>query len=210
MAHVGAGWALARTSLRLAWRLGPLDPLLRWLMLDGYGFHAGYFHHRDAIGRQRRPRALQRYAENVFDQGLGRAIWFVKGADIDALSGALGAFPRDRQADLWSGVGLAAAYAGGVDTADLTSLFAAAGPFREQLGQGAAFAAKARERAGNPAAHTEHACRIFCGVDAAAAAAITDLALRGLDLADSGAAYVMWRRNIRTRIRAVPQQEAAQ
>src|SRR5260370_26167355 len=40
MAYVGAGWALARTTPRLAWRLGSLDPLLRWLMFDGYGFHA--------------------------------------------------------------------------------------------------------------------------------------------------------------------------
>ncbi|HWW19875.1 MAG TPA: DUF1702 family protein, partial [Steroidobacteraceae bacterium] len=43
MAYVGAGWALARTSLRLSWRLGKTDPLLRWLMFDGLGFHHGYF-----------------------------------------------------------------------------------------------------------------------------------------------------------------------
>ena len=149
MAHVGAGWALARTSLRLAWRLGPLDPLLRWLAFDGYGFHAGYFHHREAIDRQHRPRALRGYAGNAFDQGLGRAVWFVKGADMTAVAGVLAAFPRHRQADLWSGVGLAAAYAGGMNVAELSVLRERAGAFAAHLAQGAAFAAKARQRAGN-------------------------------------------------------------
>ncbi|EWM64836.1 hypothetical protein MCBG_01969 [Micromonospora sp. M42] len=39
MAHVGAGWAMARLP---RWRrpaILPPDPLLRWLALDGYGFH---------------------------------------------------------------------------------------------------------------------------------------------------------------------------
>jgi hypothetical protein len=210
MAYVGAGWALARTSLRLAWRFGPLDPMLRWLVIDGYGFHAGYFHHRDTIERQLRPRALQGHAENVFDQGLGRAVWFVKGADIGAVAGALGAFPQHRQADLWSGAGLAAAYAGGVGDADLAALFSAAEPFQPELGQGAAFAAKARERAGNPAEHTDRACRVFCGMDAAAAAATTDDALDGLDLTDTGAAFTAWRGNIRKRIGVRPGKEPSQ
>jgi hypothetical protein len=201
MAHVGAGWALARTSRRLAWRLGPLDPLLRWLMLDGHGFHAGYFHHRAAIDRQRRPRSLPGGRENVFDQGLGRALWFVKGADVGAIAATVAAFPPARRADLWSGVGLAAAYAGGVEDDDLSALAAAGGEHRLELGQGAAFAAKARERAGNPAPHTERACRVFCGLGSAEAAAITDHALDRLDPADGGA-YARWRAEIRRQIGA--------
>jgi hypothetical protein len=203
MAHVGAGWALARTSLRLARRLGALDPLLRWLVLDGYGFHAGYFHHREAIQRQDRPWVLRGYEQNVFDQGLGRALWFVKGANGGAVTQALGAFPLHRQADLWSGVGLAAAYAGPVGNKELATLHSAAGPYRPELGQGAAFAAKARERAGNPAQHTERACWVFCGLDAAAAAAITDLALERLEPTDDAAAYAAWRADIRKRIGTV-------
>jgi enediyne biosynthesis protein E3 len=204
MAHVGAGWALARTSLRLAWRLGPLDSLLQWLAIDGYGFHAGYFHHDEVIDQQRRPRGLRGYAANAFDQGLGRAVWFVKGAEIDAVVDALHAFPQERRSDLWSGVGLAAAYAGGIGEEDLIALYSVARAFRLELGQGAAFAAKARERSGNPAEHTERACRVFCGLNAAAAAAITDLALDGLNLSDPGRAYAAWRAGIRWRIASSP------
>jgi hypothetical protein len=202
MAYVGAGWALARTSPVLSWRLGPLDPLLRWLMYDGYGFHAGYFHHHDAIDRQRRPGALRGYARNVFDQGLGRAMWFAKGADIRAVAATALRFPEHRRADLWSGIGLAAAYAGGLEATELAVLADAAGPYRGELCQGAAFAAKAREHAGNPAPHTELACRAFCGMGATAAAMITDQALPAVGPGDHGEAYRAWRAEIRHRIGA--------
>jgi enediyne biosynthesis protein E3 len=200
MAHVGAGWALARTSPHLAWRLGPLDPLLHWLMFDGYGFHAGYFRPRDAIDRQHQPGALHGYARNVFDQGLGRAMWFARGADVQAVADAAADFPEPRHADLWSGIGLAAAYAGGAEADDLRALAAASGRYRAHLAQGAAFAAKARERAGNPAPHTEFACRTLCGMAATAAAAITDQALPVVGPGDRGEAYQAWRAAIRRRI----------
>jgi hypothetical protein len=197
IAHVGAGWALARTSPRLAWRLGPLDPLLGWLAFDGYGFHAGYFHPHRAIDRQRRPRGLRGVARHVYDQGLGRSIWFARGADPAAVSATVAAFAPERRADVWSGVGLAAAYAGGADPADLADLAAAAGSWRPDLGQGAAFAAKARARAGNPAAHTQLACSTFCGMDAARAASLTDAALPAPRADDDGASFMLWRRRIR-------------
>ena len=202
MAHVGAGWALARTSPTLMWRLGKLDPLLRWLIFDGYGFHAGYFHHRESIGLQRRPSVLRGYARNAFDQGLGRVLWFVKGADAAGAAAAVSDFPDERRADLWSGIGLAVAYAGGADADGLQALIKAAGPHRAALGQGAAFAAKARERAGNPARHTELACQTICGMAAVSAAAITDHALPTVGRNDNGEAYEFWRAEIRCRLEA--------
>jgi enediyne biosynthesis protein E3 len=200
LAYIGAGLALARTSRWLMWRLGPPDPLLRWLMLDGYGFHAGYFHPWGAIDRQHRPIGLRRYSCNAFDQGLGRAIWFAKGADIRVVADTVFGFPEDRRPDLWSGVGFAAAYAGGVESVDLIALSIACGPYRTHLGQGAAIAAKARECAGNPAPHTELACRIFCGAGAADAAAITDQALNDVGPDGRGVAYHAWRTAIGRRI----------
>jgi len=55
MVHVGAGWAAARVPWvrqNLSRRLARFDPLLRWLVADGYGFHEGYFHPRQSIGRR--------------------------------------------------------------------------------------------------------------------------------------------------------------
>ena len=196
--HVGAGWILARLPLppeRLLARLG--DPLLRWLTLDGYGFHEGFFHWPRSVGRREVPRKLRGYARRGFDQGLGRSLWFVEGADVERLPQVIGAFPPERRPDLWSGLGLACGYAGGLGRAELEELRRAAGPHAPGLAQGVAFAAKARERAGNRTPHTALACEVMCGTSAAAAAAVTDEALHGLPADRPGEpAFEAWRRRI--------------
>ena len=66
MVHVGVGWWLARRPGNVEQFLGGFDPLLRWLVVDGYGFHEGFFRWRryleerqPAPARRRfRPRAL--------------------------------------------------------------------------------------------------------------------------------------------------------
>jgi len=199
MVHVGAGWAFARLHRNVEGCSQQLDPLLRWLAVDGYGFHEGYFRWRRYVERHAYPRRLSGYGGRVFDQGLGRSLWFVDGADVARIPETIAAFPSSRQADLWSGVGLACTYVGGLNFVALKALRAAADTYTTHLAQGAAFAAKARQRAGNPTAHTDRACAVLCGVPADAAAAITDAALE--DLASDGAepAYEVWRRRVRAR-----------
>jgi len=175
--HVGAGWALARLPIPVDRLLGGLDPVFRWLALDGYGFHQGFFHSPQAVLRQRVPRRLTGYARRVFDQGVGRSLWFVEGADPGRIAGDIRAFPAARRPDLWSGIGLACAYAGGVDRATLSALCLAAGPARPALAQGVAFAAKARLWAGNPTAGTALACAVVCGKTVEETAAVTDRSL---------------------------------
>jgi hypothetical protein len=200
MVHVGVGWAIARLPwlrARIDAPLKRLDSLLRWLAVDGYGFHEGYFHWRRSVRGQVRPRRLAGYASRAFDQGLGRGLWFVEGADVGRIPSVIAAFPAGRRADLWSGVGLAAAYAGGVDRAGLERLRIAAGDHMAHVAQGVAFAAKARVRGGNPATHTELACQVLCGMSADEAAKITDVALEGLAEDGTEPAYETWRRRIR-------------
>lgn len=207
MAHVGAGWALARLPWlrrRAEQYLTRLDPLLCWLVVDGYGFHEGYFNWRRAIERQVIPTQLQGYARRVFDQGLGRSLWFVEGADVLRISSTVASFEPGRHADLWSGVGLACAYAGGVDEGSIEAMRITAQPFTPQLAQGAAFAAKVRQRANNPAVHTEMACRILCGVSAEAAALITEVALEELQGDGEEPAYEVWRRRVQTQFGMEP------
>jgi hypothetical protein len=197
MVHVGAGWALARLGRKVDRALARFDPLLGWLAVDGYGFHEGYFHWPETVDRQRSPRGRSGYEQRAFDQGLGRSLWFVEGAEAARIAKAIARFPPWRHGDLWSGVGLACVYAGGATGGAVDELIALAGAHRPDLAQGAAFAAKARERAGNPAAHTELACRAICGMPAEAAARLTDLALIGLPADRETPAYELWRRRIR-------------
>lgn len=196
MSYVGVGWALARLQRWRKGHAGLTDPLLRWLAIDGYGFHEGYFHWSKFIRRRALPERLAGYSRRVFDQGLGRSLWFVNGADVERVAATIATFPVTRRADLWSGVGLACAYAGGVEQAALTAMREAAATYRAQLAQGASFAAKTRQKAGNLTEHTEMACRILCGISATSAAEITDHELKDLPYDRELPAYEIWRQRI--------------
>ena len=199
MMHVGFGWALARLRRSVTSHLTRLDPVLRWLVVDGYGFHEGYFGWPRYIEQRAIPSRLDAYERRVFDQGLGRSIWFVKGANVAAVVSTIDAFPSARRNDLWSGVGLACAYAGGCGRAAIESLRVAANGHLPALAQGVAFAAKTRQRAANLNSHTETVSRLICAHSAEEAAAITDIALE--DLRDEGElpAYEVWRRRIQNK-----------
>ena len=196
MMHVGLGWALARLRRSVTPYLAQLEPLLGWLAIDGYGFHEGYFSWPRYIERRAIPDRLVGYERRVFDQGLGRSIWFVKGADVAAIASAINAFPSARRDDLWSGAGLACAYAGGCGWSAVESLRTTAGGHLPALAQGVAFAAKTRQRAANLTPHTETICRLICGHSAEETAAITDAALEDLREEDGLPAYEIWRRRI--------------
>ena len=193
---VGAGWILGRlplTPIRVRRRL---DPVIGWLALDGYGFHEGFFRWPRRIERHEVPRRLRGYERRVFDQGLGRSLWFVRGAHPRRIAETIAAFPAARHADLWAGVGLAAAYAGGCSAATLDELVRLAGPFKPALAQGATFAAVTRERGRNPAAHTELACRLICDRTAVELAALCDDTGRDLPLDGAEPAFETWRQRI--------------
>lgn len=195
--HVGAGWAFD-------WVPGArkiftdLDPLLRWLAIDGMGFRDFFF-----TGLRRRTvvaaRASSRdsYEPRAYDQGIGRCLWFVSGAEPEALIRWIAEFAPERHADLWAGVGLAAVYAGEPTDQVLERMLEAADPHAPALAQGAAFAATALERGGQRTGRHESACRLLCGMSARDAARVTDEALVDLSFAGPEPAYEQWRRRIR-------------
>lgn len=203
MVHVGAGWAMARLPIGRTRRFERLDPLLRWLAVDGYGFHEGYFRPAQTLHDRIRPRGLSGYARRAFDQGVGRSLWFVEGASVGAIVDRIAAFPAERRGDLWSGVGLACAYAGGATESDCRVLRGHCGPHRPALAQGAAFAAQARRRAGSlrvaPAA--ARACQVLCALSPQAAADVTDRTLADLSTSGPVPAYEVWRQRIQRHFR---------
>ena len=203
MVHVGVGWAIARVPwLRrnLVTSIEQFDPLLRWLIVDGYGFHQGYFYWSNYLRQPERVKWTAGYARHAFAQGLGRSLWFVEGANVEQITKTISQFSVELQPDLWSGVGLACAYAGGVDAKVIKTLQRASGPYQAQLAQGAAFAAKARQLAGNLVVHTEIACRILCRLSANEAAFVTDAALEALPFDKDVPAYEVWRRRIQSEL----------
>jgi hypothetical protein len=213
MAYVGLGWAMARVP-RFRWpKSRAIDPLLRWLVLDGYGFHQAYFRTARYVHEHfQDPRfpwpdgatdAERAYAGRAIDQGIGRALWFVGGTDPDLVATLIDKFPAPRRADLYSGAGLAATYAGGADEDELGVLAGRAGEYRPQLAQGSAFAAEARVRAGLVVPHTHVATKVFCGMSPSEAARIThevrpDPLDQSVQPVPEGEppAYEVWRRRI--------------
>lgn len=193
MLHVGAGWAYARLPW-MRWRIGTVirrfDPVLRWLVLDGYGFHQGYFHFKEPLTTAVKRLSLD--ARRVLYQGFGRSMWFVHGCDFHQILKTISGFPALYQGDAWSGIGLACAYAGGAASPDMKEAVLLAGRFDCALAQGASFAAKARQLAGNEVAHTEEACAILAGIKAEQAAALCDRALAEVNR-NSSSPYREWR-----------------
>ncbi len=200
--YVGVGWAMARLP-RFRWPSPEgFDPLLRWLVLDGYGFHQAYFKTAKYIDGQYQdqnfawPDGNSAYALRAIDQGIGRALWFIRGTDVDLVTEAIARFPKERHGDLYAGVGLASTYACGVTSDELRKLAEFAGEFRGNLAQGSAFAAEARVRAGLLIPETEVATQAICGLPAEEAAALT-LEVRPAEVVDGELpAFETWRQRI--------------
>lgn len=197
--HVGTGWAFARLHRR-PWRgvrFG--EPVLRWLAWDGWGFHQAFFGARDVLERQWVERAARGEVRPIRDQGAGRALWFYAGADPARIATIIGSFAEQRRSDLWAGVGLAASYTGAQPADVVEKLARAADGYRDHLGQGAAFAAKAHVLSGEVPKAAAEAIEVLAGAEPAVAAAWTDSCLREAagDGADTVTTYQRWRARIR-------------
>lgn len=177
LALLGAGFAVARVPWgAVLWRRyrERLDAALAWCMADGLGFHQGLFRHRQWI-RQRRspPGFLPSYDRSAFDSGIGRALWWVEGADPRRIADSIGSFPANRQGELWNGIGTACTYAAGRDGEALRDLDRRSGAWRSDFLSGVSFAPLIRRRGRNPSELTDRACRELLGMTADQAADMT-------------------------------------
>jgi hypothetical protein len=173
MCYVGLGVALGRLGLAFESRMRGLDPVFKWLVLDGYGFAQAFFRPEETVRKRRVPALVTGYAARMFDRGLGRGLWFVECGDPARVSETIRSFVATRHEDLWAGVGLASAYAGGPNESALERLRQFSGEHASALAVGACLAADTRVVAGNPAEHVETACRVHCGMTAFEAHQVT-------------------------------------
>ena len=209
LTHVGLGWALARfpggmhrfcqslsAGQLFTTKASSSCSILVCLVLDGYGFHQSFFDWERYVVAMQEPRFLPHDCLPIFRQGVGRSLCFVYGMDADRVAKAIGRFPPSSQADLWSGVGLAMAYAGGLSAADVGHLLQTAGGDAAAVAQGVAFAAKARQRAGFIPEHTQLVCQTVWRQSVEDVSKLTDAKLAQLPLSTMTAAYALWRERI--------------
>jgi hypothetical protein len=204
--YIGAGLALGRLISRRGGRrlekfVARLEHhVFRWMVIDGYGFYKGFFSRQRYLEEKEIPEHLSPYARRVFDQGLGRSIWFANDENVDQVTQMIASFPQARQADLWSGAGFACAYAGSaMERKALETLRTAAGPYRSQLALAGALAAKRRHGFGHITPHTELACQVFCGISGEMAAQIANETLESVPVNSVEPPPKIWRERIEAR-----------
>ncbi|MBY8851152.1 DUF1702 family protein [Saccharothrix longispora] len=214
LTYIGIGFAMARLP-RPLWRNimpdlegVPFFPTMSWLAVDGYGFDKAYFHTAQVVDGQRpfKPypwTGRADYFPRAADQGVGRALWFIQGARPEEVAAAVAAFPEARRADLWSGVGLAATFAGGCPAEGLTRLVALAGEHADEVALGAVFAGTARTAAGHVPEHSALAVEALTGgsVEEAVMLAATVAVEPGDVGPGDSPAYELWRERIREHFR---------
>lgn len=209
LTYIGIGFAMAKLP-RPLWRTiipdltgSPYYPTMTWLAVDGYGFDLAYFDTARYVDQQQVPptypwEGSPEYFPRAVDQGIGRALWFINGADPAAVAAAVDRFAEARRPDLWSGVGLAATFAGGCSADGLARLRELAGEHRPQLAVGVVFAIKARDFAGHVPAHSALAADRLAGLSVPAAVAIADRTESDTGAVDGTVpVYEQWRSRIR-------------
>lgn len=205
---LGAGMGLSRLRRKPEKFLARLDPVLGWLILDGYGFHEGFFSSKRTLKQQKVPAHLSPYGRRVFDHGVGRSIWFTSSTNVQHVAEMIAAFPEARRADLWSGVGLACGYTGGVNEGAIETLKSLVGSYRYHLAMGVAIAANARHTVGNPSRYVELACELLCGISSEVASHMVDEARENLPPDGVEPAYEVWRRRLVDQFAAASAKEA--
>lgn len=209
LAYIGIGFAMARLPRPLWKKVLPalpassFYPTMTWLAVDGYGFDRAYFDTEKVVDRQRIPAPYPwlgspGYFPRAVDQGIGRALWFIHGAQVKDIAGAIGRFDPSRRPDLWSGVGLAATFAGGATSTELAWLRETAAEHAAQLFQGAVFAATARAYSETVPAHTADTVRSLTDLSVSDAVTLgIEAAVDEEDGTTAIPAYELWRQNIR-------------
>lgn len=221
LTYIGIGFAMSHLP-RPLWRnvLPDLSgsafyPTMSWFAVDGYGFDLAYFKTRKWVDRQRVPKPYAwdgspDYFPRAVDFGIGRALWFIHGGNPLEAVAAVRRFAPQRQADLFSGVGLAAVFAGGCEADDLGVLLAGAGEHRAEVALGAVLAVKGRHFSGHVPEHTEAAAKVLTELSVEQ---VVDLADRTEVPYREGTAalpaYEQWRQRIRDHFTAAAAPRAA-
>lgn len=159
--YVGLGWAIAKLNLPFLSVVKKLEFRLYYRVADGCGYYDGTFRQRQTVINRQLPVYLPEVAMPIYDQGVGRSLWYTSNADINMIRSKVEHFPASRHADLWRGIGIAVAYVGGCDEDTLKILLQYAATNRIQLACGAALAARSRMKANSMTIDTDQCSRLW-------------------------------------------------
>ncbi|HQW93203.1 MAG TPA: DUF1702 family protein [Ferruginibacter sp.] len=159
--YVGLGWAIAKLKLPFLPVVEKIENDYHFRVADGCGYYDGSFRQRQTVLSLQLPAYLPQAALCMYDQGVGRSLWYSCRADIHKVKNKIEGFPAERQAALWRGMGIAVAYVGGCDDAYLETVWQYAGANGIQLAYGAALAARSRMKANTMTTDTDRCSRLW-------------------------------------------------
>ncbi len=196
---LGLGVGHALSSLQVEVDIAPAlaEHFLGFMAMDAYGMHEGYFRWYDSIHNMKIPSNLPPVARAAYDQGLGRALWFISAGKPATMQQLLDRFPPQRRSDMWRGVGLMTSFWGGMDDSQLKQLLKCSQQFRPFLQQGAAQGISLRTDMGEVVAETDVAAKVICE---ATSEQIAEVAETSLIASTTGVfdarAYLFWQRSL--------------
>lgn len=162
---LGLGLGHAFSNMKLAPDITPelSESYVGWLAMDAYGMHEGYFRWFDSIQKMREPVELPAIAREAFDQGLGRAIYFISGGHAQTIVDLVNRFPLARRFSLWRGIGLMTGFWGIDDEAQIKRLLKLSGVGRPHFQQGITWAVSMRYDMNEVEDFTKAAAETGCG-----------------------------------------------
>ncbi|MFT4544212.1 MAG: hypothetical protein ACI9UR_000620 [Bacteroidia bacterium] len=128
--HIGLGWAFAEKNWQIEKELHMVNQDFQTKVLDGYGYWYGLFRRRLTIRTQSIPENITPELQIGFDQGVGRAIWYISKGEVAKVVNIINHYSEDRRANLWQGIGVASTYVGGCSDKLIAELKSAAGEFK--------------------------------------------------------------------------------
>ncbi|MBX9666050.1 MAG: DUF1702 family protein [Candidatus Obscuribacterales bacterium] len=194
---LGTGHALARLRVEADITLPLSEHYLGWMAMDAYGMHEGYFHWFDSVQNMRVPLKLPPLAMAAFDQGLGRALFFIANGDAHAVQQLLERFPVARRSSLWRGIGLMVGFWGTDDELQMTRLLKFSKEFRPYFQQGAAQGVSLRVDWDDVIDHTKASAELICkaSVNEVADVSSACMAIHTGDTFDTRS-YVNWQNEL--------------
>lgn len=197
--YIGVGLALAKANEPVEPYIADLDPIMRWKVVDGYGFTFGMLRWEEGIEQLYFPCTLSEDAQHVYHQGLGRSLWFAYCGNGNVIADIIARFHPHFHDDLWSGAAFGATKAGGVTRSELEQFRTLGQQHLPAIAQGVSFAVEMRGRSGSFLPWNELACQVFWQIPINDVYAIAQRTLRSVQegaITGQENPYQQWRMSV--------------
>lgn len=161
--HIGLGWAFSQKKVAPSSFFSTISPVMLPRVLDGLGYCDASFRQRVVIQQKVVPENFTTALLRGYDQGVGRALWYIAKGNPAQLAKEIHSFSNERKTDLWRGAGIAVAYVGGFDEELLDELQTQSALFFDDLKIGIILATSSRARAGTITDSTGLVCMHWFG-----------------------------------------------